>query len=385
MAHLTILNWNSRRATEPMKDAIERFGETNADCVIDQTIRPLSDFEHQSIDDVARKYDLVVFDHPFCGTIARTRCFEPLDEHLPDLLGESAEALYLGPSLSSYRFGGHIWGAPVDGATQNALYRKDLMNDLGAQVPVTYEDVLALGQLAKEHGRYLGTAIQSPHALMSIMTYMANSGSPIEADDTSIVRISRDSFECAYNAVNAIAEYAPVEAFEWNSIDLHEAMVVRDDIVYAPLVYGYATYGEADYGRRLGFADLAGLSAPYHAGTTIGGTALGLSSSSKNKKLALEFIRFVLSEEQQAQRFGLFHGQPAMTAGWGIGQMDEAFNGYFSGVRKSMETAWIRPRFDGYPVFQELAGRAMADALQSKSDASAAYAQLCEIAGIAER
>ena len=65
-----ILNWSNRRALAPIAVAIRSFKEQHPGADVAQVERPLSDFEHQGIEGVAAQYDIVIFDHPFCGRIA---------------------------------------------------------------------------------------------------------------------------------------------------------------------------------------------------------------------------------------------------------------------------------------------------------------------------
>lgn len=364
MKEITVLNWQSRRATQPMAAAIERFVALHPDCAIRQVVRPLSDFEHQSIEDISRQYDLIVYDHPFSGVIAHSRCLVPLDTEMPELLGEEADARFLGASLASYRYNGHVWGAPIDGATQHAVYRKDLLDQLGCDVPQSHAQVLELGRRARSEGMYLGTAIETPHALMSIMSYMANLGEPFTADEQGITRIPERSFEQAYTALEDILQLSAPESLDWNSIAVHEAMVARDDIVYCPAVYGYATYGEQDQRKPLSFAGFAGIQQPYAAGATLGGTALGLSSHCEHPELALAFIRHMLSDEVQVGLIGKNYGQPASIVGWDHPENDERFNGFYSAARASMAQSWVRPRYQGYVEYQRRSGLIVAEGLR---------------------
>jgi len=364
MREITVLNWQSRRATQPMDAAIKAFTNTHADCIVRQVVRPLKDFEHQSLEDISQQYDLIVFDHPFSGAIARSRCFVPLETHLADKLGHEANAQYVGPSLASYRYGGHIWGAPIDGATQNAIYRRDLLNRLGHAAPQSHVQVLELGHTARRNGLYLGTAIETPHALISILSYMANLGAPIEFDDTGITAIPENSFNEAYCAMEDVLSLSARECMGWNSIDLHEAMVVRDDIVYCPAVYGYATYGEPDLRAPLSFAGFAGIRQPFSAGAAIGGTALGLSRYSEKPELALAFIKHMLSDSVQVEIVGANCGQPASLNGWKNSKNDSRFNNFYSAVLESMKLSWVRPRFHGYVEFQRRGGQVVAQALR---------------------
>lgn len=380
-----ILNWSNRRALAPIAEAIRSFKEQHPGADVAQVERPLSDFEHQGIEGVAAQYDIVIFDHPFCGRIAASGCFEPLETSLPDLLGDDRAALYIGPSLATYRYRTHVWGAPIDGATQNAAYRPDLLERVGGKVPQSHGDVLELGRRARHAGMWLGTALQTPHAFMSILSYMANMGQPVRADDDALLEIPRASFARAYQAMHDVMQLSPPEARGWNSIDLHEQMIARDNIVYTPAVYGYATYGEEDMRHRLGFAPFAGLEAPYHAGSTIGGTALGLSASASDRDMALAFIRHALQLGIVERRIGRHHGQAAARAEWDDQEIDRIFNGFQSGSYSSMETAWMRPRYPAYPEFQRKAGEAMASCLLAGADVAKAHGMLCDIAGLGVR
>lgn len=376
MAKIDILNWQNRRATAPVEHAIEIYRALHPEVEITQTIRPLSGFEHQSMEAVTEKHDIIVFDHPFCGSIAASGCFVPLDGELPELETQP----FIGISLETYRFAGKLWRAPVDGATQNAIYRPDLLEQLGETLPERHEQVLELGRKARAKGLWLGTAIETPHAFLSILSYMANLGKPLVADEQALLHIPADSFAEAYEAVRDVMDLSPPEAREWNSIDLHEQMVARDDVVYAPLVYGYATYGEPDQRRRLGFAPFAGAKAPYCAGTTVGGTAMGLSRHCKDKQAALDFMRFMASPAMQNRVVAEHNGQPAGLGGWQDAEINARFNGFFSNLTETMNRAWIRPRFNGYVSLQRLGGTAVAEALTQGLGAEKARQNLLRIA-----
>jgi len=136
----------------------------------------------------------------------------------------------------------------------------------------------------------------------------------------------------------------------------------RHDIAYTPCVYGYGTYGEPDYPQRLSFADFAGRVAPFHAGSVLGGTALAVSRRSRHKAAALDFIGFVASDAGQAL-IQSRHGQPALAMLWVEGEADTQFNGFFTAARRSIETAWTRPRHRGYIAFQAAFGALVADGL----------------------
>jgi multiple sugar transport system substrate-binding protein len=353
MTILKGLSWGHRRATGPLQPLVDRFRSDNPDVEVEWTVRPLSDFEHQGLAAVAEQFDLIIYDHPFSGDVVASGAFVALDQHMPGL-GVEDDERFVGKSLASYRYGGGVWGAPIDGATQHGLYRADLLGD--RPLPVSWDEVLLLGAALRGRGLFIGMACETPHAVLTLAALMANAGSPWSADPALKFSIDRSALQQALEQVSAVLEYCPPEAIGWNSIDLHDQMVARDDVVYAPCVYGYATYGESDLRRRLSFAPFPGTTEPYQAQTAIGGTAVGLSRHCEERAAALRFIAFLLSDMAQRQIIPAHHGQPALAAAWDDAVTDQRFNGYFSDIRSTIDAAWIRPRLPGYPNFQKEAG-----------------------------
>ncbi len=353
------LAWGHRRATGPLAPLTAAFQKSRPDVEIDWMVRPLSDFEHQPIRDIASQNDLLIVDHPFSGDVAAAHAFVALDEAMPDLLGPQADALYVGPSLPSYRFAGHVWAAPIDAATPHAVARMDLLERVGESLPKSWEETVALGRRLRAKGLYLATPVPTPHAFATVAGLMANMGKPINTDPAGACEFDRDAMAEALDAHDEVLALSHPDTLRWNSIDLHEAMVMRDDVAFAPCVYGYATYAEADMRARLTFSDFCGVRAPYEAGSMLGGTGLAVSASSKHRETALAFVRFALSREAQDRIIPEHHGQPALVTSWEDPANDARFNGFYSGVRRSMETAWIRPRRAGYIHFQAAAGAAL--------------------------
>ena len=322
-------------------------------------VRSLSDFEHQPIHDIAAEYDLLVVDHPFCGDIATAHVFVALEEALPDLLGPQADATYIGPSLPSYRLADHVWAAPIDAATTHAAARVDLLDKLGEELPRSWSQTVALGCRLRTKGLHLATPVLAPHAFATVASLMANLGKPFDCNPAGMCAFDRDAMIEALDALDEVLALSHADTLNWNSIALHDAMVVRDDIAFTPCVYGYATYSEADMRARLAFSDFCGLKEPYEAGSMLGGTGLAVSASCRDRAGALAFVRFALSSFAQDRLIPEHHGQPALITAWNNSDNDARFNGFYSGVRRTMETAWIRPRRSRYILFQAAAGTAV--------------------------
>jgi multiple sugar transport system substrate-binding protein len=149
------ITWRHRRAVDPLLATLPAFRAAHPGIEVDWASRPLSGFEFDPVDRLAERYDLVVFDHPFVGLVARSRCLLPLDQLLA-----GQDAAFIGPSLDTYRYDGAIWGVPIDAAAQVAVTRPDLMARLGASPPRTWDEVMALGRQAG--GRASRSPLPSP-------------------------------------------------------------------------------------------------------------------------------------------------------------------------------------------------------------------------------
>jgi len=376
------LSWGHRRATGPLQPLVDRFRQTYPDIDVEWTVRPLSDFEHQGLAGVAEQFDLIIYDHPFSGDLLASGAFVPLDKHLPGLT-PADDKRFAGASLTSYRYKGTVWGAPIDGATQHAIYRADLLRS--RTLPQTWNDVLTLGEDLRREGLWLGLACETPHAGLVVGALMSNAGKPWSTDPEKPLHVDRPALREAIELTAAVVALSPPEAIGWNSIDLHDQMVARDDIAYAPCVYGYATYGETDMRQRLSFAPFPGTTAPYTAGTAIGGTAVGLSRNCKDQPAALAFIAFLLSDVAQREIIPAHYGQPALLSGWHDAAVDARFNGFFSATRSTIDSAWIRPRLPGYPNFQKQLGISVAAALAGEATIDATIDAIEALAAMVNR
>jgi len=350
------LAWGHRRATGPLEPLSAAFRRDHPDVSVEWSVRPLSDFEHQPIASIADRFDLMIIDHPFCGDIAASGACLPLEEAIPEL-SPDADRLYVGPSLTSYRFAGHVWAAPIDAATPHAAFRPDLLAKAGEPVPTNWEETVQLGKRLRAAGLWIATPVASPHAFATVASLMANLGHPIATDPERPFAFDRNAMAAALDAFDAVLAYSPPETLDWNAIGLSEAMIARDDIAFTPSVYGYATYAEADMRAPLRFSNFCGLASPFAAGSMLGGTGLAVSAATRRKEAAIAFTRFCLSAPAQERIIPEHHGQPALVSAWERARNDERFGKFFSGVRESIETAWVRPRRRRYIRFQAEAGQ----------------------------
>ena len=356
------LTWDHRRAIDPLVATMPDFRSRRPGTDIVWSSRSLHDFEFAPVHELVRQFDLIVLDHPSVGEIAASSCLEPLD----DLIDSQTAAAFVGPSLESYRYQGRTWAMPIDAACQVALTRPDLLESLGKSAPLTWTEMFELGRAARRQGQWLAIGLNGVHSLMTFFTLCANLGNPCGTmPEERLFDLS--TAQHALAVLRRLISYCPPQAFDWNSIALHDAMLARDDLVYCPAVYCYATYAEADMPKPLRFRDLPGVATASSAGSTIGGTGLGVSASSKHLELCLDYVRYV-AEAATQKAFAFNHGQPARLDVWLDPTVDERFGGCYDNTLKTMNSCWIRPRYAGYLSFQALAGELIELHLRGRSE-----------------
>ena len=344
------MTWAHRRAFDPLTGTLAKFREQHPEIDVEWSARSLAGFEFQPVDGLARDYDLIILDHPFMGDAARKGYLRDL---APLLAGRDDN--FVGPSLSSYRYGNSIYAVPVDAAAQVAVCRPDLMDRMDAALPRSWAEAISLGKRAQRHGLQFAIAYSGVHGLMTFFTLMASLGCPCSlipglnfcdhAAAREILRLMR-----------SFASFCPEEIYDWNSIALHEALATGDRLAYCPAVYGYTTYAETDRLQPLRFADLPGTASDSPKGSTIGGTGLAVSACSKVPEAAMSYVRFAATAKTQVS-FALHHGQPARVEAWHDDELDERFGGTYSATRATLEGAWIRPRYAGFLGFQQQGGQ----------------------------
>ena len=342
------MTWDHRRAIDPLLATQAMFAARHPGIEIEWSSRPLHGFEFTPVAELAREYDMIILDHPFCGDIAASKCLLPLDE----VLTAEDRSAFVGPSLGTYVYAGGIWALPMDAACQVAVSRPDLMARLDATAPADWAAMIDLGRRAARHGLKLAIGLRGVHSLMTFFTLCANLEKPCTTSpDQPFADLA--TARMALSHLRELLALCPAEALDWNSIALHDVMVARDDLLFCPAVYCYATYAEADQRRPLRFHDFPG-SRGWH-GSTIGGTGLGISAHCRHPEAALTYARFAATAAAQAA-FAVNHGQPARLDCWQDAAIDARFRGCYSNTLRTMEGCWIRPRFAGYLGFQAKAG-----------------------------
>ncbi len=351
------LTWDHPRGKDALLAAAARIDPDRDGFSLDWDLQPLEGFESAPIADLCARYDVVVMDHPHLGEALTHNCLTPWDDLLPAHRLQALASATMGASLKSYQMQGRLWALPLDAATQVMARRADL-------VPDCPDDWAAVLKMSRQTGK-VAVSWAGPHALMSFFSLcVANGDQPggpdLVRDDTAIA---------ALEILRELLSHAPAGTQRLNPIGLLDAMTSGDEIGLCPLVYGYVTYAAAGRPRRVDFSD-----APRGAagrGSVLGGTGIAMSRRARPVIGLIEHLDWLMSHQAQVSFLPDHSGQPSLRAAWADDGVNQRWGGFYRQTAQTLETAWVRPRFDGYVGFQvrgaEILQEAMAQNRQPRS------------------
>ncbi len=335
----------------------QRFSELNPDVEIVWEKRSLQQFADFSIEELAKRFDLLVIDHPWAGFAAKTKSILPLDQYLSAEYIKDQQVNTVGHSCTSYSYDGHQWALAIDAATPVASSRPDLFEQHKLALPKTFEDLLELADRGLV--AFAGIPID---VLMSFYMFCCSLGEdPCQAEDKVI---SEETGIKALQLFRQLATKIDPENFERNPIKVYEAMTQTDEVAYCPFAYGYSNYSRRGYARRLlHFHDMITLDGKTNLKSTLGGTGLAISSSSEHVDIAVEYAKYVGSAECQQTVFFENGGQPGHLSAWTDNEVNRQTANYFANTLPALQRAFLRPRYHGHMYFQDHAGDMVRDYL----------------------
>ena len=316
------------------------------------TLKEQTDEADQQHDDLVRnldaqnpEYDVVTVDLVWTAEFAAKGYLQPLEGDLAietDGLLES--------TVESGVYNGTQYVAPQSSDGGMLYYRSDLIDE----PPATWADMMEMCSIAEQNGmacyagqlnKYEGLTVNASEAINGA------GGSIVDEDGATPTVDSADAAEGLGNLVEAYENgNIPKEVIgyteEEGRIAFQEGKVLF--LRNWPYVHGLANTEESS--RIKGRFDVAPLPGVDGVGaSTLGGHNSGISAYSDNKATAIDFVNFILAEEQQ--RLLLTKGSlaPALEELYTDEELVEQFP-YLPTLRTSIDNAIPRPITPFYPA-----------------------------------
>ena len=354
---LTGMTWNHTRGFVPMVATAQRFQELHPAISIGWQKRSLQQFADAPLAELAARFDLLVIDHPSIGEAAAHDLLLPLDEYLPAAFLADQAANSVGGSHASYSYEGHQYALAIDAATPVAGWQPDLLAAADAAVPGTWEELLALAH----RGLVAVPAIPIDSLMHLFMLSNALDAEPFTEAGEVLPRAAGGE---ALRLLRELVQASAPGSLERNPIATWQLLAESSSVAYCPFAYGYSNYSRAGYaGHVLEVGPLVSF-AGRPLRSTLGGAGLAISRKTAHRAEALAYAQFVASGPTQRTLYAASGGQPGHRSAWLDAELNHRTHGFFRSTLRTLDEAWVRPRFPDFLAFQDEASLRVHEYLQ---------------------
>ena len=309
--------------------------------------RSLQAFADRPIAEMCDEFDLMVIDHPHIGEASELGLLFDFT-----LLGRDSELAELaansvGASYRSYEFGGRQLALAIDAATPVAAYRHDLLPN----PPSEWNEVISLAASGS-----VAFALVPINALMTFMGLAKNLGYSVAESKDALIQ--RGHGLHVLEMMTEIVSLLDPVCLTLDPIGILDLMGdAREGPAYSPFGYGYTNYSRTGYRKfPVTFADAPGCREYGPRGTVLGGTGISVSAASNHIEAAADYAFWIAGAQCQSDLYFRSGGQPGHAAAWECDFCNSETRDFFRNTRRTLETAWLRPRYSGYIGFQDEAG-----------------------------
>ena len=352
--------WDHSRALPPLVATAQRYEEMHPHVRIHWQKRTLDEFGHAPIDVLARKFDLIVIDHPWSGFCFEKNLVLDLAQIIPAATLAELKQNSIGLAFDSYVYQKKILALPIDAATPAPSWRPNLLERSGVQPPQTWAEAVALSRrkLAVIPG------FNADLFLHFVMLVKALGTEPC-GDHEKIA--PREIMRQAVEMLRELTAPMPREIFTMNPIQVAERMTTTDDFAWNAFAYTYNNYARPGFATRpLRFGNLISLKiGGPRLRSVLGGTGIAISVNCKNVAAALDYALFVANGNTQKGIYLHAGGQPSHRAAWDDVFADQLCGGFFCDTRLAQGKAFVRPRYSGYVALQTDGGNTLQEHLRA--------------------
>lgn len=350
LLELTGIAWDHSRALPPLVATAQRYEELHPGIRIRWEKRSLHEFGHMPVDELARRFDLIVIDHPWAGFCFARNLVHDLAPRLTPAQKKELEMNMVGPCWESYLYEKQLLAIPIDAATPTPSYRPDLLARQGRKFPETWKELLVLADA--------GLAVMpgfSADLFLNWCMLAEALGGRIAEDPESLC--GETAGRQAMEMLRRLAEKMSPRIFEWNPIAIAERMTRGDEIAHCAFAYSYGNYCRPSFAERpIRYGSLPKLDDGRPLRSIVGGTGIAVTRRCPDVAKALDYALFTGSASVQAGLYTLAGGQPSRREAWTDPSLEKVTGGFFRDALPDQERCMIRPRYDGYVPLQEEGG-----------------------------
>lgn len=290
--------YNELEATLLDEEVIPVFEAAHPGITVESLNVPYDQFRRKLLTAIAggTAPDLIRADIIWVPEFAYMGALAPLDEIMPDF-DKYADAVFAGP-LSTNFLNGHYYGLPLDTNTRVLIYNKEMFADAGIDGPPdTMEDFLAACEKIKALGADKYCFADGGTYAWAVNPWIWSFGGDVTDPDITVATgyLNGAETQAAYAFLKGLVDDGYMHpgilgggVDTWGGFGNNEIAMILEGPWFPPF-FGMDT----EYGFALMPAGPGGKI------SVVGGEDIVMFQQSQHKEAALEFIRFMLSEETQ--------------------------------------------------------------------------------------
>jgi len=357
------ISWDHPRGYQPLRAAAELWKERTG-VTIDWDVRTLQQFGDLPVEKLIELYDFIIIDHPYMAEAATQNLLIPLNRYLPKEFMDIQERESVGPSYKSYEYEDNMYALPVDAAAQVAACRKDVIEQIGWNIPATTVGIKeASAQLPAKY--CMGVPLCPTDIWCVFLSLCAQYSNGAFFSDSGV---NIDSGCWALEQIRDWRSFMHKASFEMNPIQMLTHMASNDEIIYCPFTFGYTNYSRKNWlASTVHFIDVPRYE---NSATTslLGGAGIAVSQRTNHLHECLDFITYILTPQVQKTVYFQNGGQPALLTAWKDEECNAASEEFFSNTMFTLQHTYVRPKLPKFNVFQENAANQIhASALRQSS------------------
>lgn len=335
-----------------VRPLIEKWNASHPDEQV--TFKEQTDQADQQHDDLVQNfqaknadYDVAAVDLVWTAEFAAKGWLQPLKDKMAIDTSKMLKSTVEGAS-----YNGTLYAAPQNSDGGILYYRKDLV----ATPPKTWDEMMEMCSIAKANniGCYSGQFKQYEGLTVNASEAINSFGGSVLNDQGKPNLNTPEAKEGLENLTEAFKNgNIPAEAITYQEEESRRAFQSGQLLFHRnwPYVYNLATTEASSAVKdKLGMAALPGKDGP--GASSLGGHNVGVSVYSENKATALDFLKFITSEE--TQKFYATQGSlaPVLTALYDDQELVAKLP-YLPVLKTSIENAVPRPVTPFYPAVTE--------------------------------
>ena len=295
-------------------------------------------------------YDVLYTDVVWTAEFAANRIMIPLPEEEFEL------DKMLEPVIDTTKYQGKFYAAPSGSDGGMLYYRTDLLKAAGvSEPPKTWAEMLDMCKKvqATPQGKdvecYAGQFEKYEGLTVNASEVINGAGGEVTDDSGKPNVDTPEAAEGLDFLVKGFKEgYIPKEAITYTEEEGRRAFQSGKLLFHRqwPYIYNLANGDEGTKVKgKFDVAPLPGLDGP--GSSSLGGHNMGISTYSKNKATALDFIKFYTSEESQRSNLELSSGAPTYASLYDDPELQKKYP-YLPILKESILNATVRPKVVQY-------------------------------------